>query len=276
MPMAAKNYYAGCRDINQYRADITDVDTIDNVFSIERPNVIIHAAAQTVADKPFTTTNVLGTKILLDTSVKYGVKRFIYVSSDSVYGSLNSESEPSWDENSPLNPQNTYSLSKVEAEKLVKVSGLQYNITRSSNNYGERQQSNRLIPRVVKSILDGDKIPIYDKGDYVRDWIYVQDNCRGILSVLKRGAPNEIYNIGANNEMSVVEMAQRVCKILGRGYDLIEHVPNPREGVSSFRRSMDCSKIKGLGWTTEFKLGDGLEQTCRWYEKNRYWALNGQ
>jgi dTDP-glucose 4,6-dehydratase len=280
LPMSINNRYVnkGLKNA-QYIADISrDIEVIDTIFRVERPDIVIHGAAQTSVDKSlkepdlFHKTNVIGTKILLDASRKYGVKKFLFISTDEVMGSLNSENDPSWTETSPINPRNPYSQSKAEAEKLVMASELNYNITRSANNYGERQSTDKLIPHTIKCILDGKKIPVYGQGNQIRDWLHVQDNCRGILTVLKKGLPNEIYNIGANCEMSNIEMVQKICKILGKGYDLIEHIPDPRGDAHDFRYSMDCSKLKALGWEKQFKLMDGLEQTCDWYVRNK-WAL---
>ncbi len=280
LPLSLNNRYDGrsFKDASQHIADITDASTIDAIFRVERPTIVIHGAAQTSVDKSlkepalFHKTNVIGTKVLLDASAKYGIKRFIMISTDEVYGSLADENEPAWTEHSPLDPKNPYSVSKAEAEALVKASGLTYNITRASNNYGERQSTDKLIPNTIRCIVEGKKIPIYGQGNQIRDWMHVIDNCSAILTILKNGASNEAYNIGANSEMSNIEMVQRICKILGKGYELIEHVDDPRGSAHDFRYAMDCSKIKSLGWTPKFKLNDGLQQTCGWYEKNK-WAL---
>jgi len=284
-PLSAYNRYAsyGFRGSHHHIADIADASTIDAIFRVERPDLVIHAAAQTSVDKSLTQselferTNVQGTKAIVDACVKWEVKKLIHISTDEVYGSLTNENDPSWTELSTINPKNPYSISKAKAEQTVinagKEYGLIYNIVRPSNNFGERQTYDKLIPLTIKNVLDNKKIPIYGDGMQIRDWLYVGDNCAAILMVIEKGAPNEIYNIGANQEMTNIEIVQRICKILEQGYDLIEHIPDPRGKYHDFRYSMDCSKIRTLGWAPRFRLNDGLYQTCDWYKKN-LWARN--
>lgn len=194
---------------------------------------------------------------------------------DEVYGQLESETEASWTEESPLQPRNPYSASKAAGELIIKAAhtsfGLNYNITRSSNNYGPRQTSEKLIPKVIKCVHDGTKIPIYGQGLQIRDWTYVMDNCAGIISVLNEGKLNETYNISANQEFTNIEVIQRVCNALGKGHDLISFIPDPRGG-HDFRYSVDCSKLKELGWKSGFRFKEGIVNTVEWYQKN-LWFL---
>jgi dTDP-glucose 4,6-dehydratase len=279
-PLAYYNHVSnrGIKDDKQFSFDINDKTLLDIVFQKEQPDIVIHAAAQTSVDKSlinpdlFNRTNVQGTQSIVDACIRWNVKKIIMVSTDEIYGELKSENDPPWKEDAIPNPRNPYSKSKYEGEQIVIKSGLTYNITRSSNNYGERQTSDKLIPHTIKCILENKPIPIYGQGMQIRDWIYVIDNCDAILTILKSGKPNEIYNIGANNEMSNIEMVQRICKILGRGYDLIKHIPDPRGDAHDFRYAMNSDKLRALGWAPKFKLGEGLTNTCKWYEKNT-WAL---
>jgi dTDP-glucose 4,6-dehydratase len=282
-PLAFSNRFVNKGFSKQIVADITDAKIIDAIFHLEQPNIVIHAAAQTSVDKSlsqedlFQTTNVFGTQLLIDASIKYGAKKFIYISTDEVYGSLANENDLSWTEASIPNPRNPYSRTKLEGEKIVikanQEHGLVYNITRASNNYGERQTTDKLIPRTIKCILNNEKIPVYGNGMQIRDWLYVKDNVDAILTILEKGEDNQIYNICANQEMTNIEIIHRICKTLNRGHDLIEYIKDPRGNAHDFRYAMDCSKLKALGWGCKFRLADALPYTVEWYEKNRNWAL---
>jgi dTDP-glucose 4,6-dehydratase len=260
--------------------DISDPHFVNILFEYEKPDIVIHGAAESFVDdslkepNKFITSNVMGTQVIASACVKWGVERLIYISTDEVYGQLESESEPAWTEESPLQPRNPYSASKAAGELIVKAThasfGLNYNITRSSNNYGPRQTSEKLIPKVIKCILDGTKIPIYGQGLQIRDWTYVMDNCAGIISVLNDGKPNEVYNISANQEFTNIEVIQKVCNAMGRGHNLVSFVEE-RPG-HDFRYSIDCSKLKSLGWSSGFKFKDGIVNTVDWYQKN-LWFL---
>jgi len=196
------------------------------------------------------------------------------VSTDEIYGALKSESDSSWTEESPLNPRNPYSASKAAAELLVKAAhethGLTYNITRSSNNYGPRQTPEKLIPRVIKCIMEKTPIPVYGQGMQIRDWTHVLDNCEGILSVLNNGKPNETYNISANQEFTNIEVVHKICEIMGEGMSLVKYVED-RPG-HDFRYSINCDKIKSLGWSPQYKFKEGISETIDWFMSNR-WSL---
>jgi len=260
-------------------ADIRDQHIMDKIFQFERPDIVIHGAAESFVDysltdpNAFVTSNVLGTQVLINASVKHGVKKFIYISTDEVYGQLTNESDAAWTEESPLNPRNPYSASKAAGELMVQAAyhshGLIYNITRSSNNYGPRQTPEKLIPKAIKCVMQGQKIPIYGQGLQVRDWTHVFDNCGALLTVLNQGKPNEIYNISANQELPNIEVIQKICNEMGKGHDLISFIDDPRKG-HDFRYSIDSSKIRELGWKPAYRFKEGIADTVEWYQMNQW------
>jgi len=264
---------------NFHIADITDPHVMDVIFQFERPDIVIHGAAETFVDhslsnpNSFINSNVLGTQVIINACIKHGVEKIIYISTDEVYGQLTSESDKPWTEDSPLDPRNPYSASKASGEMLVKAAhasyGLIYNITRSSNNYGPRQTPEKLIPKAIKCIEEGKKIPIYGQGLQIRDWTHVFDNCSAILAVLNQGKPNQIYNISANQEFPNIEVVQSVCNAMEKGHDLISFIEDPRKG-HDFRYAIDTTKIRELGWKPGYKFKEGITDTVEWYSKNKY------
>jgi dTDP-glucose 4,6-dehydratase len=262
-----------------YPADIRDQHIIDVIFQREQPDIVIHGAAETFVDtslkdaNSFVTSNVLGTQVIINSCLKHKVKKLIYVSTDEVYGQLTNEQEIAWTEESPLAPRNPYSATKAAAELLVKAAsethGLIYNITRSSNCYGPRQLPEKLVPKAIKCVLDGQKIPIYGQGLQIRDWTYVADNCSAIMTVLEKGLPNNVYNISANQEFTNIETIQSVCNAMGRGHELISFIEDPRPG-HDFRYSVDTTKIRELGWRPSYKFKDGIKDTVQWYTDNQW------
>lgn len=260
--------------------DVADTHFIDRIFEYERPEIVVHGAAESFVDaslqdpNKFIHSNVMGTQVIVNACVKWGVKKLILASTDEVNGHLENENDPPWTENSPLKPRNPYAASKAAAELIVQAAGtsfgLNYNITRSSNNYGPRQMAEKLIPKTIKCIVEGKKIPIYGQGLQIRDWTYVADNCDAIFTIIKNGAPNEIYNISANQEFPNIEVVQAICNAMGKGHELIQHIiPDPRPG-HDFRYSLDCSKLKALGWKATRKFKDGIIETVNWYKNNLY------
>jgi len=259
-------------------ADVKDQHIIDKIFQFERPDIVIHAAAETFVDysltnpNSFVENNVLGTQVIVNSCIKHNVEKLIYISTDEVYGHLTSENDPSWSESSPLNPRNPYAASKAAGELLVQAAhqshGLTYNITRSSNNYGPRQTPEKLIPKAIKCVFNGEKIPIYGQGLQIRDWTHVFDNCEAILTVLNHGKPNEVYNISANQEFANIEVIQKILTVMDEGYDFISFV-NERPG-HDFRYSIDSSKIRELGWKPQFKFSQGIEETVEWYKIDKW------
>ncbi len=263
-----------------YLADICDEHIMTKIFEYIKPEIVINGAAESAVDKsinnanPFITSNVLGTQILVNLSVKYNVEKFVQISTDEIYGSLSSSSDLLWTEEAPSNPLNPYSASKAAAEMIVKAAAntfkLPYIITRSSNNYGARQTSDKLIPRILKSIFNNQPIPIYGEGKQIRDWLHVQDNCSAILLLLRDEAMNSIYNISANQEYSNIQVVNMVCDIIGAGHSLITHIPDPRPG-HDFRYGINSSKIRNLGWSPAFKsFKEGLTQCITWFNDNSY------
>jgi dTDP-glucose 4,6-dehydratase len=262
-----------------YPADLRDEHIVDVIFQREQPDIVIHGAAETFVDtslkdpNSFVTSNVLGTQVVINACLKHKVDRLIYISTDEVYGQLTSESDPAWTEASPLNPRNPYSASKAAGELMVRAAhqthGLIYNITRSSNCYGPRQLPEKLIPKAIKCITEGQKIPLYGQGQQIRDWTFVADNCTAIMTVLDRGAPNEIYNISANQEFTNIETINLVCNAMNKGHDLITFIPDPRGG-HDFRYAIDTTKIRELGWKPTYKFRDGIKDTVQWYLDNQW------
>lgn len=261
-----------------YPADIRDEHILDVIFQREQPDVVIHGAAETFVDtslkdpNSFVTSNVLGTQVVINCCIKHKVKKLVYISTDEVYGQLTDDKEAAWTEEAALNPRNPYSASKASGELLVRAAhashGLIYNITRSSNNYGPRQLPEKLIPKAIKCILDGKKIPIYGQGKQIRDWTYVADNCTAITNVLEKGLPNETYNISSHQEYTNIEIIQAVCNAMGSGHDLISFVEE-RPG-HDFRYSVSTDKLKSLGWKPSYKFKDGIAETVQWYKDNQW------
>jgi dTDP-glucose 4,6-dehydratase len=261
-----------------YIGDITDEHFINVIFEYKRPDIIVHGAAETFVDdalkepNKFIQANVLGTQVLLNASVKWGIKRFIYASTDEVYGQLEKETDPLWTETSKLNPRNPYSASKAAGELLVQAMGssfgLNYSITRSCNNYGPRQTSEKFIPKVIKCIFENKKIPVYGQGLQMRDWLHVFDSSAAIMKVMEDGKDREVYNISANQEFSNIEVVHEICNVMGKGHDLIEFVKD-RPG-HDFRYGIDSSKIRDLGWKPNFKFKSGLAQAVEWYSNNQW------
>jgi dTDP-glucose 4,6-dehydratase len=219
--------------------------------------------------------NIIGTQNIIDACVKNNVERLLFQSTDEVYGALSSENDASWTEGSPLKPRNYYSVSKASSDMLVQSAGnmvgLNYVIARSSNMYGNRQTPNKLIPRVIKSILEGEQIPVYGKGNQIRSWMHVYDNYKAIMMLLENGKSGEIYNVDSHQEFSNIEVIHMICDYFKKGFDLIKSVDD-RVG-HDFRYSMDTSKIKELGWNSQIKLKseDGLKSVCDWFERNSWY-----
>lgn len=261
-------------------ADIRDQHIIDTIFKFESPDIVIHAAAETShknsinANNDFMSSNVMGTQTIINACVSYNVKKFIYLSTDKVYDHLNSESETLISETSIPNPKNSYTASKIAGELVTVAAGDQYNliynIIRLSNNYGPHQSPTKLIPKIIKCILNNESVPIYNQGFQIRDWSHVFDSCEAIMTIINNGKPNEIYNVGSNHEISNIELVQKICTKMNKGHNLITCVDSlEKEG---FRYAMDISKLKSLNWKPEIKLSNGLESCINWYLMNQ-WIL---
>lgn len=258
-----------------YLADIRDSRIIENIFAIEKPDLVIHGAARSfvcssIEDPlPFIETNVVGTQILVNASVKHQVKRFLYVSSDEVYGSLGIN-EASWTEDSLTLPSSPYSASKLSGEHIVRAAhktyGLEYQITRSCNVFGERQNTRNLIPKVITSLLSGKTIPLHNEGRPIREWIYVQDKINAILTVLDKGKINETYNIGTGIEHKNIEIVNILSLML-----FAPPILDMRENRlgQDFRYSVNASKLRGLGWQPMMAEKEAMQRTIDWYKRQQ-------
>ena len=257
--------------------DLAYESRLEELFKQYKPKTIFNFAAETHVDNsidnvaPFIDTNVIGTLNLLKLSVKYDVQMFHHISTDEVYGALKLD-EPPFTENSPYNPQNPYAASKAASDHFVmsyhNTYGLPVMITNCSNNYGPRQHREKLIPKTINNILEGKKIPIYSQGENIRDWIYVEDHCAGILGISYAGDVGEKYNIGGECEMTNLELVKMIIKMMNASEDLIEFVDD-RPG-HDLRYAIDNAKIyKTISFQPEFNIEDGLKKTIDWYEKNR-------
>lgn len=262
---------AGNPNYSFVKGDIADVDLIDDLA--EKTDVIINFAAETHVDRsiedssPFLSTNVIGTKVLIDSALKHKHKKYIQISTDEVYGDIE---EGLFTETSPLKPSSPYSASKAAGDMLVmayfRTYGLPAIISRCSNNYGPYQYPEKLVPFFVKKLISGEKVPLYGDGSNVRDWLHVEDHCRAIDLILHKGAIGEIYNIGANNERTNLEIAKKMLQILDLPEDRIEFVKD-RPG-HDLRYAIDAAKIRrDLGWKPSVDFEEGFRDTVFWYKK---------
>jgi dTDP-glucose 4,6-dehydratase len=243
--------------------------------AVEGADAIVNFAAETHVDRSiaepdaFVTTHALGTYTLLEAARERSL-RYVQVSTDEVYGSIE---EGSFTEESPLQPSSPYSATKAGADLLVAsynhTFGLEALICRGSNNYGPYQYPEKLIPLMVLNALHGDPLPVYGDGMQVRNWIYVEDFARGIGTVLERGEPGEVYNVGGPDEAPNLEVVKRIIEYTGADESLIEYVTD-RPGHDR-RYSLGSEKVRGLGWEAQVRFADGLERTVAWYRENRPW-----
>lgn len=259
------------------KGDIADRELVNSLCK-EGIDLVINFAAESHVDRSieepsvFIKTNVLGTQVLLDACQECKIPLFIQISTDEVYGSLGKKG--SFKETTPLRPNSPYSASKAGADLLVRAYHHTYRlpaiITRSSNNYGPYQFPEKFIPLMISNALEDKPLPIYGKGLNVRDWIYVEDHCRVLDLILHKGRPGEIYNIGANNEKSNLEVVQNLLEELKKPKSLITFVKD-RPG-HDFRYAIDSTKIrKELGWAPKYSFGEGLSLTIQWYMENQGW-----
>lgn len=266
------------------KADICDKSSVEMIFEEEHPDIVINFAAESHVDRSienpdvFLKTNVLGVQVLMDACLKYGVLRFHQVSTDEVYGDLPLDKpDMLFTENSVLNPSSPYSASKAAADLLVlsyfKTFGLNVSISRSSNNFGPYQFPEKLIPLMIINALSDKPLPVYGDGKNVRDWVYVTDHCKAIDIIIHSGKVGEIYNIGANNEISNINLVKLICKELNKPESLISYVED-RKGHDR-RYAVDSSKLKNeLGWKAETDFSSCFKDTINWYLNNRKWWMN--
>jgi dTDP-glucose 4,6-dehydratase len=255
--------------------DICDAELVGKLVS--ENDLVVNFAAESHVDrsingaKDFVVTNVLGTQTLLDAVGKSDVETFLQVSTDEVYGSI---SDGSWPESDPLLPNSPYAASKASADLICrsyfKTHGMDIRVTRCSNNYGRNQFPEKVIPLFVTNLIDNKKVPVYGSGLNVRDWLHVDDHCRGIHLALTKGKAGEIYNIGGGTELNNLELTEKILDIMGKGHELIEYVED-RKG-HDLRYSVDISKISTeLGYEPKVAWEDGLKETINWYQENEVW-----
>ena len=257
------------------KGDIRDLELAKKFM--QDADQVVHFAAESHVDRSieggseFVSTNVMGTQVLLDAAKSSNIKRFVHVSTDEVYGSI---SEGSWPEDHPLLPNSPYSASKAGSDLLVRAYNRTHKldtvITRCSNNYGQYQFPEKVMPLFITNIIEGKKVPLYGNGLNVRDWLHVDDHCRGIALGLTKGRAGEVYNIGGGTELTNVELTHKILKAMGVGEELIQPVED-RKG-HDLRYSVDISKInKELGYSPQVNFEEGLEQTINWYKNNEAW-----
>ena len=255
--------------------DIRDIGLLDRIM----PGIdaVVHFAAESHVDRSvrdasvFVETNVVGTQRLLDAALRHDVRRFVHVSTDEVYGSID---EGSWDEQSPLEPNSPYSASKAGSDLLARsyhrTHGLDVRITRCSNNYGPFHFPEKLVPLFVTNLIDGLNVPLYGDGEHVRDWLHVDDHCRGIALVLTGGRPGEVYNIGGGTELTNRRLTELLLDATGRDWSAVEPVDD-RKGHDR-RYSVDIAKISDeLGYAPHVPFEQGLAEVVQWYRDHRGW-----
>ena len=255
--------------------DIRDTALLDQLMPTM--DAVVHFAAESHVDRSvrdasiFVETNVLGTQRLLDAALRHDLARFVHVSTDEVYGSI---AEGSWDEQRPLEPNSPYSASKAGSDLLARsyyrTHGLNLSITRCSNNYGPYHFPEKVIPLFVTNLIDGLHVPLYGEGNNIRDWLHVDDHCRGIAMVLAEGRAGEIYNIGGGTELTNRELTQLLLDATGTDWSYVDRVTD-RLG-HDLRYSVDISKIRAeLGYEPLVPFGTGLTDVVQWYRDNRDW-----
>ncbi len=263
------------------KGDICDREAVFRLFEEEHPDVVVNFAAESHVDRSiedpgvFLQTNVMGTAVLMDASRKYGVSRYHQVSTDEVYGDLPLDRpDLLFTEDTPIHTSSPYSSSKAGADLLVmayyRTYGLPCTISRCSNNYGPYQFPEKLIPLMIANAVQDKPLPVYGEGKNVRDWLYVEDHCKAIDLIVRKGRPGEVYNIGGHNEMANIDIVKLICSELGKPESLITFVRD-RKG-HDLRYAIDPAKIhRELGWLPETMFAEGIRKTIRWYLDNRDW-----
>ena len=266
------------------KGDITDRDFIDKLFAEEKFDTVINFAAESHVDNSiknpgiFLTTNIIGTQVLMDASLKYNVDRYHQVSTDEVYGDLPLDRpDLKFTEETPIHTSSPYSSSKAGADLLVgayhRTFGLKTTISRCSNNYGPYQFPEKLIPVVISKALRNEKIPVYGTGENVRDWIHVIDHNIGVDLIVRNGKVGEVYNLGGHSERTNLTIVKTILKQLGKSEDLIEFVED-RKG-HDLRYAIDSTKVeKELGWDRTYTFEEGIKETIDWYLNNTEWIDN--
>ena len=263
------------------RMDICNRNGIYGLFQEEHPDIVINFAAESHVDRSiknpeiFLKTNIIGTATLMDACREYGVTRYHQVSTDEVYGDLPLDRpDLFFTEETPIHTSSPYSSSKASADLLVlayyRTFGLPVTISRCSNNYGSYHFPEKLIPLMIVNALNNKPLPVYGKGENIRDWLYVEDHCKAIDLIIHNGRLGEVYNIGGHNEMANIDIVKIICKELNKSEDLITYVAD-RKG-HDMRYAIDPTKIYNeLGWLPETKFEDGIKKTIQWYLDNSEW-----
>lgn len=259
------------------KGDICDKDLVNEI--VNGKDLIVHFAAESHVDRSimgsadFIRTNVLGTMTLLDAAKNNGNIRFHHVSTDEVFGSLDSD-DPKFNEETPYDPRSPYSASKAASDHLVRAyfhtHNLPVTISNCTNNYGPFHFPEKLIPLFITNLMEGKKVPVYGEGKNIRDWIYVDDHNKGVEAIIKKGKIGKTYCLGGGNEISNLEITKMILELMGVGEEMIEYVPD-RKG-HDFRYAMDFSKAKKeLGWEPEVDFKEGLRKTMEWFKNNEDW-----
>lgn len=266
------------------KLDICDREGVYRLFGEEKPDVVVNFAAESHVDRSidnpeiFLQTNIIGTSVLMDACRKYGIGRYHQVSTDEVYGDLPLDRpDLFFHEDTPIHTSSPYSTSKASADLLVmayhRTYGLPVTISRCSNNYGPYQFPEKLIPLMIANALAEKPLPVYGEGLNVRDWLYVEDHCKAIDLIIRKGTVGEVYNIGGHNEMKNIDIVKLICRYLGKPESLITHVTD-RKG-HDMRYAIDPAKIHNeLGWLPETGFSDGIRMTIQWYLDNKPWWEN--
>ena len=273
--METLNDLAGNRRHTFVRGDVADAQVAAPL--VKAADIVVHFAAETHVDRSileageFIRTDVMGTFVLLEAArASQTLRSFIQISTDEVYGSVPAGSSVETDE---LKPRNPYSASKAGADRLAYSYWATYNVpvivTRASNNYGPYQFPEKVIPLFITNALDNLPVPLYGAGLNIRDWMHVTDHCRGIDTVIERGRPGEVYNIGGGNEVQNVDLTYALLRLVDRPDSLITHVPD-RPGHDR-RYSLDTTKLRTLGWAPKIAFDEGLKETVSWYRRNEWW-----
>lgn len=252
-------------------------NTSDVEKAIQGVDVVVHFAAESHVDRsivdpsPFVKTNVEGTGVLLASALKHKVKRFHHISTDEIFGQLGPD-DPPFTESSSYRPRSPYAATKAASDLLViayhHTYGLPITITNCGNNFGPYQDPEKLIPRFITNLSEGEKVPLMGEGENIRDWIFVYDDCSAIETVLLHGQVGETYCIGGDQQRNI-EVTRKILKAMGKDESWIDRVPD-RLG-HDFRYALDDSKLRNLGWKQEYNFDQGLEETVKWYKENEWW-----
>jgi len=264
-----------------YKINICDRTAIYEMFEVEKPDIVVNFAAESHVDRSienpevFLQTNILGTQVMMDACRKYGIERYHQISTDEVYGDLPLDRpDLFFTEETPIHTSSPYSSSKAGADLLVlayhRTFGLPVTISRCSNNYGPYHFPEKLIPLMIANALNDKHLPVYGKGENVRDWLYVEDHCKAIDLIIHKGRVGEVYNVGGHNEMANIDIVKLICHKLNKPESLITYVAD-RKG-HDMRYAIDPEKIHSeLGWFPETKFSEGIDKTIAWYLNNKEW-----